>query len=236
MNPTPARGQNLDQPIFYVVEVALPAADLAEFAPWYAAVHAPHLFAAGFTCCTSYLAVSGGMAVVDIYQAPGWSMFEAPAFAHYRGIVFADPYRPAVLARIDNTRTVYVHHDAHAPDKAAALDADWISIWRIDGDAALASRLAGWLRDSGTQALGAVRLRLLQRAPDAPTGTSIRPALALVCEWDAAPPLAVQDGTAAPDWLRGRISADGMFAGVRSYPWAASASARALAAGLVAGT
>jgi hypothetical protein len=228
----------LDQPIFYVVEVALPAADLAEFAPWYAAVHAPHLFAAGFNCCTSYLAVSGGMSVVDIYQARGWSMFIAPEFAHYRGIVFADPYRPAVLGRIDNTRTVYLHHDPSplsSPDPSAPLDADWISIWRIDGDAEVAAQLADWLRDGGARALGAVRVRLLHRGPDAPTGTSIRPPLALICEWQDVPPAPVQDATAAPDWLRGRIGADGLFTGVRSYPWAASASARALAARLVDG-
>lgn len=226
------------EPIFYVVEVALPASDLREFAPWYAAVHAPHLFQAGFTNCTSYLAVSGGMSVVDIYQAPGWSMFETAEFACYRSIVFADPYRPEVLARIDNTRTVYLHHDLRplaSPDPSAPLDADWISIWRISGDDAVAAEIAAWLRD-GAASLGATRLRLLHRGPDAPTGTSTRPTFALVCEWEEQPPAPVQDATAAPDWLRRRIAADGLFTGIRSYPWAMRTANREAASRLVSGT
>jgi len=209
--------------IFYVVEVALPDRDLPEFADWYAAVHAPHLFQAGFSNCTSYLATSGGLSVVDIYQAPDWSMFEAPAFARYREIVFSEPYRPAVLAGIENTRTVYHHHRATplpSRDAAAPLDADWVCIWRLDGDAGLEELIAGWLAAGGALALGAAQVRLLHRGPDAPTGASTRPPLALVTEWAARPPAGDALLAVLPDWLRDRVDPARGFTGFRLYPWA----------------
>ncbi|MFC7554887.1 hypothetical protein ACFQU7_25705 [Pseudoroseomonas wenyumeiae] len=125
MPARPAPRGGVAESIFYVVEVSLPDKDLPEFAEWYATVHAPHLFQAGFNNCTSYLAVSGGMSVVDIYQADDWSMFEAPAFERYRGLVFTEPYRPKVLAEVENTRTVYVHH-ARTPLPSRAPDAPWM--------------------------------------------------------------------------------------------------------------
>jgi hypothetical protein len=225
--------------IFYVVEVALADGDLPEFAEWYAAVHAPHLFQAGFNNCTSYLAVSGGMSVVDIYQAPAWSMFEAPAFARYRSIVFTEPYRPKALAAVENTRTVY-HHHAATPlpsyDPAAPLDADWVSIWRFEGDAADEDRAAAWLKAEGApalEAIGAQGLRLLHRGRDAPTGTSFRPALALACEWRDRPP---EKAALAllPDWLRVRVDPAGSFAGFRLYPWASDRGLQAQVARHVA--
>ena len=55
-------------PLIYVVEIDLPPEDgpraLATFSRWYANVHAPHLYEAGFTTCTSYRAVRGGMGIV----------------------------------------------------------------------------------------------------------------------------------------------------------------------------
>jgi hypothetical protein len=212
--------------IFYVVEVALPQAKLPEFLEWYAAVHAPHLFQAGFNNCTSYLAVSGGMSVVDIYQAESWSMFEAPAFERYRGIVFADPYRPPVLAEIDNTRTVYSHHrQAPLPsrDPDAPLDADWISIWRLDADKAIEDRIAEWLEQEGAgalQASGAQQVRLLHRGKDAPTGTSIRPPLAIVTEWAERPVAEDRILASLPEWLAVLIDPAQCFTGFRLYPWA----------------
>jgi hypothetical protein len=221
--------------IFYVVEVALPDSDLPAFAEWYAGVHAPHLFMAGFNNCTSYLAVSGGMSVVDIYQGADWSMFEAAAFARYRGIVFADPYRPPVLATVKNTRTVYVHHAATplpSRDPDAPLDADWICIWRLPGEDDAENRIAAWLEAEGAaalQALGARQVRLLHRGRDAPTGTSFRPALALVTEWPERPP---EDALRAllPGWLAPWADPAQGFTGFRLYPWANSQELRAAAA------
>jgi hypothetical protein len=218
-----AKEDGVAESIFYVVEIALPDKDLPEFAEWYATVHAPHLFQAGFNNCTSYLATSGGLSVVDIYQAADWSMFEAPAFARYRSIVFADPYRPAVLASIENTRTVYFHH-AGTPlpsrDPDAPLDADWVSIWRFGGEAGLRERVAAWLASEGAAALGADQARLLHRGQDAPTGTSIRPALALVLEWSRCPPEDAALRAVLPDWLRPTIDVAHGFTGRRLYPWA----------------
>jgi hypothetical protein len=218
-----AKEDGVAESIFYVVEIALPDKDLPEFAEWYATVHAPHLFQAGFNNCTSYLATSGGLSVVDIYQAADWSMFEAPAFARYRSIVFAEPYRPPALAEIQNTRTVYLHH-AGTPlplrDPDAPLDADWVSIWRFDGDASLEERVAAWLAADGIAALGADQARLLHRGQDAPTGTSFRPALALVLEWSHRPPGDAALLAVLPDWLKPSIDPAQGFTGRRLYPWA----------------
>lgn len=224
--------------IFYVVEIELPAADLPEFVPWYAAVHTPHLFQAGFNNCTSYLAVSGGMSVVDIYQADDWSMFETPAFDRYRTIAAEDPWRPKALRGITNVRTVYHHHalpDVATREPALPLDADWLSIWRFPGDAALEAQVAAWLAAGGAAALGARNLRLLHRGKDAPTGGSRPLALALVAEWDRRPPDAAHDSTILAGWPGPAITAADCFTGLRLYPWAASAEWRAEAGARIAG-
>ncbi len=217
--------------IFYVVELALPDVHLAAFAEWYAGVHAPHLFQAGFTNCTSYMAVSGGLSVVDVYQAPDWSMFTAPAFERYRGIAAADPYRPLVLAEVTNPRTVYLHHAASSLPLGATqapMDADWLMIWRLAGDAATEARIAAWLAAEGQAALrglGVQGIRLLHRGRDAPTGTSFRPPLALVTEWPARPPEA-KALALLPAWLRDAMAQEG-FAGLRIYPWPLDRAAKA---------
>jgi hypothetical protein len=226
--------------IFYVVEIELPMADLAQFVPWYASVHAPHLFQAGFRNCTSYLAVSGGMSVVDIYQSEDWSMFEAPQFARYRPIAAEDPWRPKALRGITNVRTVY-HHDAlpgvTTRDADLPLDADWVSIWRFTGDAALQARVAAWLAATGAVALsaqGVRNVRLLHKGKDAPTGGSRPQPLALVAEWSERPPAAAHDSTLLAGWPGPAITAAECFTGMRLYPWAAGAALRAEVDALVA--
>ncbi len=213
------------EPIFYVVEIEPPAEALPGFAAWYASVHAPHLFQAGFNNCTSYVAVSGTMSVVDIYQADDWTIFERPAFQRYRTIAAADPQRPANIKGLQNSRTVYHHHSATplpSRDAAAPLDADWITVWRLEGDAGLEARIADWLGREGLEALAACgtrQIRLLHRGQDAPTGPSFRPALALLTEWAERP-----DQMAAlarlPDWLSAMIAREEGFVGWRLYPWA----------------
>jgi hypothetical protein len=235
-----AEGDDVKDSIFYVVEIELPAKDLPEFAAWYPTVHAPHLFQAGFNNCTSYLAVAGGMSVVDIYQADDWSMFEAPAFQRYRDIVFADPYRPKILGKIENTRTVYHHHalpSVVTRHPALPLDADWVSIWRFAGDAGIENKVADWLAGGGAaalEALGARNLRLLHRGRDAPTGASKRPGLALFAEWDKRPPPEAQTVAPLPAWLASQVGPDQVFTGFRLYPWAASTALHAEATAIVA--
>jgi hypothetical protein len=218
----------MSQPLFYVVELALPQEHLPDFATWYASVHAPHLFQGGFTTCTSYLAVSGGLLVVDIYEAEDWSIFGSSSFARYRQLAAADPYRPGILAEVTNPRTVY-HHHARSREASAPFHADWVLIWRFAGDAALEERVAAWLESGGAEALrriGAQGLRLLHRGQDTPTGTSFRPALALVTEWRARPPEA-EAAVVLPDWLRAAIGAEEGFAGLRLYPWPDDPASRA---------
>ena len=74
LDEVPMTSQTPD-PLIYVVEIDLPPEDgpraLATFSRWYANVHAPHLYEAGLTTCTSYRAVRGGMGIVDIYQEIG---------------------------------------------------------------------------------------------------------------------------------------------------------------------
>jgi hypothetical protein len=224
--------RGMAEDIFYVVELALPPEHLPDFVSWYAGVHAPHLFQGGFTTCTSYFAVSGGLSVVDIYQGADWSMFHSAAFARYRALASADAYRPAVLAEVTNPRTVY-HHHARSPlpsrDPAAPFHADWVLTWRFPGNAALEERVAAWLDSEGDAALrrlGTQGVRLLHRGQDTPTGTSFRPALALVTEWNRRPPEA-EANAALPDWLRAAIGAEEGFAGLRLYPWPDEPASRA---------
>lgn len=211
-------------PVFYVVEIEPAAEALPAFADWYASVHAPHLFNAGFHNCTSYVGVSGTMSVVDIYQADDWAVFQRPTFDRYRGIAAADPWRPASIKGLPNSRTVYHHHPSTplpSRDTAAPLDADWVLIWRFDGDTALEDRIVTWLGEAGAGQFadhGARQVRLLHRGRNAPTGPSIRPALALLCEWATRPPSDLL--AMLPDWLSPRIDPARGFAGWRLYPWA----------------
>ncbi|QCK86765.1 hypothetical protein E8L99_13860 [Phreatobacter aquaticus] len=212
-------------PIFYVVEVDVPDAELPGFAAWYASVHAPHLYQAGFTACASYLAFEGGLKTVDVYQGPDWSLFETEAFARYRDIAVRDRYRPAFLASLDAWRTVYVDVPCATPaivTGATPLDADGLSIWRFRGGDAEARRLTGWLEGEGAAALtalGAKGLRVLRRGRDTPTGITMRPDLALVVEWPARPPASVQSLVMLPADLAA-LMPDPPFTGGRLYPWA----------------
>lgn len=228
----------MSDPLFYVVEIDLPSGhpgrDLATFRDWYANVHAPHLYEAGFTTCTSYRGVSGAMQVVDIYQAPDWSIFESERFARYRRIAAEDPHLPVFMTGIPNIRTPYV---AASPGSGAAqqpLSSDWITLWRLDADATLTMRLGDWLATEGEAALrsrGIGRIRVLKRTRPAPTGTSDRPAVALVMESASRPADDIIDASAAPDVLRQALGKSPHFCGYRLYPWPDDAGLMASDAG-----
>jgi hypothetical protein len=209
-HPSEAR---MTGPILYVVEIDLPLEDgpraLATFNRWYAHVHAPHLYEAGFTTCTSYRAVRGGMGIVDIYQAPDWAVFTSERFARYRQVASADPHLPPFMVDIPNRRTPYVAVDGRAA--ATPLSADWIALWRFDADDDLLEETARWLAGSGFGA------RLLKRTREAPTGGSDRPNAVLVVEAACEPPGALP--AAAPAGLRAAVASAEPFAGYRLYPW-----------------
>jgi hypothetical protein len=225
------------QPIFYVVEVDVPEDELPGFSAWYASVHAPHLYQAGFTSCASYLAFEGGLKTVDVYQGPDWSLFETGAFARYREIAARDPYRPDFLSKLDAWRTVYVDIPCAAASLetgATLLDADGLSIWRFRGGDAEARRLASWVEEEGAAALialGAKGLRLLRRGRDTPTGITLRPDLALVVEWPARPPAGVAGCVTLPAELAA-LMPDPPFTGGRLYPWAEDESLKRDLAGM----
>jgi hypothetical protein len=196
--------------IFYVVEIALPDKDLPKFAEWYAAVHAPHLFQAGFTNCTSYLATSGGLSVVDIYQAADWSMFEAPAFARYRRIVFTEPYRPCRAGRRSRTPAPSTCHHASTPlpsrDPDAPLDADWVTIWRFGGMMRVWRKQdRGMAGDIGRRdaTLGVTQSRLLHRGQGC-THRHIHPPSAGAGRWNGPerPPEDAALLDVLPEWLK----------------------------------
>jgi hypothetical protein len=225
------------EPIFYIVEIDLPAQDRAAayeaFAAWYAGVHAPHLYEAGFTCCTSYRAMQGRMEIVDIYQADDWSIFASPRFARYREVAARDPHLPPFMRTIANTRTPYRYLPwrGQAPDDLARpLAADWVAVWRLRADAALLSRVAAWLAREGEAALaaqGVDGIRLLTRTREAPTGTSNRPDGAIALEWRSPPAAHMLAGNWLPDWLAVALDEGAAFAGSRLYPWADHPEARA---------
>lgn len=205
-----------ENPLTYIVEIDLPEGALATFCDWYASVHAPHLYEAGFTTCTSYRAVRGRLGIVDVYQAPGWSVFESASFARYRQVAAADPHLPSFMAGLASIRTPYV--GAPGGDAAEPLAADWLTVLRFDGADGALQAVAGWLAGKGRERLaarGVERARLLTRTRPAPTGTSDRPSAALVLESSRDPGEALPED--APAALR--ETAGPHFTGTRLYPW-----------------
>ncbi|WP_439574381.1 hypothetical protein [Phreatobacter sp.] len=217
------------QPLVYIVEIDLPAADRprnrATFIDWYAHVHAPHLYEAGFTTCTSYQAVDGEMEIVDIYQAGDWSVFESARFARYRRLAAADPHLPAFMPAIANRRTPYVHVPFPSGTEVgddAPIACDWLTVWRFGADPAAFALAADWLGSGGETRLlaqGAGTVRLLRRTRDAPTGGSDRPTGALVIEWAGRPEPSARSPGALPEPLRTAMAACPSFTGFRLYPW-----------------
>lgn len=224
----------MSEPIFYVVEVEMPNRELKEFMEWYAGVHAAHLYEAGFTTCASYKAVAGGLPIVDVYQGPGWDLFESESFNRYRGIAAADPYRPGFLKAARNMRTVYTHLAWSNAAQAVAsrpLNADWLTVWRFAGDDESGARVADWLAREGETRLlnlGMAQIRLIRRSKDAPTGQSPRPSWALIGEWNERPPANAHPGEVLAG-LVPPIPDEEMFMGFRLYPWADDRAVRAAA-------
>ncbi|MGQ3361493.1 MAG: hypothetical protein ACT6XY_20955 [Phreatobacter sp.] len=205
-----------EEPMTYVVEIDLPDGGLPTFRDWYANVHAPHLYEAGFTTCTSYRAVRGRLGIVDVYQAPGWSVFESPAFARYRRVAAADPHLPPFMVGLASIRTPYVG----VPGGGAAepLAADWLTVLRFEGADGALEAVAAWLQGGGQPLLagwGIERARLLTRTRPAPTGTSAHPSAALLLESRRDPGDGLPGG--APAVLRHAPGPH--FTGSRLYPW-----------------
>jgi hypothetical protein len=210
----------MSDPIFYVAELDISDEALPDFSAWYACRHAPDLYALGFLSCTSYRAIEGAMAVVDMYEADDW---EIVASEPYRRMKQRDLHAaPALRGRTDFTHTIYVHHPARPARREARLDADYITLARFGADPATEDRIAAWLAAEGAAKLdtmGAARVRLLRRGKDHPTLKSRRPRCALVAEWMAPPPAEGRGLAALPPALAAHLAEDVHFTGRRLYPW-----------------
>lgn len=205
-----------DDPLTYVVEIDLPEGGLAVFRDWYANVHAPHLYEAGFTTCTSYQAVRGRLGIVDVYQAPDWSVFESPSFARYRKVAAADPHLPPFMVGLASIRTPYV--GAPGGGELGPIAADWLTVLRFEGAGGALEAVAAWLASGGPALLagwGVERARLLTRTRPAPTGTSDHPSAALILESRRDPGETLPAD--APEALRAAPGPH--FTGCRLYPW-----------------
>ena len=208
--------------ILYSAELELPEEDIPAFNAWFAGRHAADLYQAGFDVCTCYRAVRGGMTLIDFYEAPDASLFEAEA---YRKIGPADVYGPPLMAkRLDKAHTVYTYR-AGAPagaaaDSAAPFHADWVAFARFAASPTDATRLAAAIEGAAGERLiaaGVRRVRLAERGPDHPRNPTHRPAYIVIAEWDDEPPDAADIGR----FVTSQISTSGLdsFVGYRIYPW-----------------
>lgn len=205
-------------PILYSAELELPDADVAAFSDWYAGRHAPDLYQAGFTVCTCYRAVRGGMKLIDFYEAADWSIFESAA---YRAIGPGDVYGPPLMAkRTDKAHTVYAYRASTSPADTAPLKADWIAFARFAATPASAAKLSEALAGAPGAALvaaGARRVRLAERGQDHPRNPTHRPAFIVLAEWDREPDDAAELGR----FVASQIDTSGLdsFVGYRLFPW-----------------
>lgn len=210
-------------PVLYVAEVDYPPEQLTRdggFTTWYANRHAPDLIRAGFRTATSYRAVTGGLAALNIYEVPDTSVFAGPV---YKGSLPGDPYAPDVRntsAGRQRAQTAYIERVA-APADAGPMNADWVSLVRFalpePEDAALIAWVRGDLH-ARLALLGAKRVRLGTRTIEKIGAGTHRPRCILLAEWLAQPPKAAD----LLPLLAGRFGAaadvDG-FMGWRAYPW-----------------
>ncbi len=203
--------------ILYSAELDLAEADIPAFSAWYAGRHAADLYQSGFTVCTCYRAVRGGMDLIDFYEAPSWDVFESPA---YRAIGPRDVYGPPLMKkRTDKAHTVY-DYKATAPGSASGpFSADWITFARFAATPEDAQKLAAALSGPDGAALiaaGASRVRLAERGRDHPRNPTHRPPFILIAEWNREPP-----GDDTGEFVAARIATSGLdrFMGFRLYPW-----------------
>lgn len=202
--------------ILYSAELDLPDEDIPAFSDWYAGRHAPDLYQAGFTVCTCYRAISGGMKLIDFYEAADWTVFESDA---YRRIGPGDAYGPPLMAkRTNKAHTVYAYRPGSGDPPP--LSADWIGFARFaatpEALATLEDALAG-PTGAALIAAGAKQVRLAERGQDHPRNPTHRPGAIVLAEWDSQPPDTAEMGSI----VAGLIETSDLdsFVGYRLYPW-----------------
>ncbi|MGE0224887.1 MAG: hypothetical protein AB7S57_16590 [Acetobacteraceae bacterium] len=207
------------RPLLYTAELDLPEADVEAFSDWYAYRHTPDLYQAGFLTCTCYRVLGGDMNLFDLYEAPGWEIFENPRYLGMRG---RDPYMAALMEkRRDKAHTVYEQRLIQPEPGDGWLDADWIAVVRFDAppeaDAEIESALSEVFPRFASQGLR--RIRFAHRTKDHPRNPTHRPRCMVVSEWPQAP----AEGADITAMLRQKfgpaLSRQDAFTGTRIYPW-----------------
>jgi hypothetical protein len=208
-------------PILYTAEVDYGAEHQAAFSDWYANRHAPDLIRAGFRTATSYRAVVGSLAVLNVYEVPDSAVFKNLAYA---GILGKDPYGAEVRATSAGklrAQTAYLQRAA-IPVVAAPLDADWISLLRFATPETEDEALIDWVRTEAQKHLmpfGLKRLRLGTRTPEKIGAGTHRPRCMILAEWPAQPPDAANLLPALTRRLGAAVTDAEPYVGWRAYPW-----------------
>lgn len=210
-------------PVLYVAEVDYPPEQLTRdggFTAWYAHRHAPDLIRAGFRTATSYRAVSGGMAALNVYEVPDTSVFAGPI---YKAALPGDPYAPDVRntsAGRQRAQTAYLERVA-APADAGPMNADWVSLIRFALPEAQDAALIAWVCGdfhARLAPLGAKRVRLGTRTVEKIGAGTHRPRGIVLAEW-AAKPAAEADLRPLLVTRFGAVTDVDSFTGWRAYPW-----------------
>ncbi len=207
-------------PMFYTSELEYAPKDIAPFLQWYSGRHSADLFRAGFYTTTCYRAVTGGLTIVDMYQADTWDVFTGDGYK----VRDKDPYAKERLApRTGNVNTVYTYRSLQgAGDPARKIDADWVALVRFESDDAPDDALIDWLQAQEVgrlMALGAASVRLVRRTKDRPNTSSYRPAWAILTEWGGRPPQTADLTGPLADHLDHPLADGDAFVGFRLFPW-----------------
>jgi hypothetical protein len=204
--------------LLYTAELSLDPEDRHAFLQWYAYKHAPDLFPIGFQSCACYEAVMGDMTYFDIYEIPSREIFNSPG---YRRMNELDVYAVDILAkRRDKAHTLYQHQYLYSRNgKTGPIDADWLTVFRFDTDAADADLNGALDKEARRLAgLGATNVRMAIRTQDHPIYTTHRPRCMLLAEWSADPG-ADTLFKFLEEQFSGKMSATVKLVGKRVFPW-----------------
>ena len=201
-------------PLLYTAELDLPDQDVEAFSHWYAYRHTPDLYQAGFQTCTCYRVLDGDMNLFDLYEAPGWDIFENPSYLAMRG---RDPYMDGLMAkRRTKAHTVYEQRRIMPEASGPCLDADWLHVLRFDAPMEADSAVGEAIRQrcSVLTGQGVTRIRFACRTKDHPRNPTFRPRCMIVLEAGSRLP-----GDPFAGWLPPSLTGASAFTGQRIYPW-----------------
>jgi hypothetical protein len=207
-------------PVLYIAEVDYPAEHHALFSDWYANRHAPDLIRAGFRTATSYRAVTGGLACLNVYELADTETFKGDA---YKSVLTRDPYGADVRgtsAGKPRAQTAYLQRATTA--EAGPMDADWISLLRFGAEEKEDAALIDWLRGDAQKQLaplGAKRVRLGTRSPEKIGAGTHRPRCMVLAEWASQPPAEADLAPLIGKRFGNAFSEVEPYVGWRAYPW-----------------